>query len=136
MGIMYDEKKYGEYLNVILNYNLGSKYLLFMLYILMPIIAFFMDGFETWYSSGSVNLFLFTETFIFCEAIVSIIIVIRFLRDYVLKRKFLPDRTNIQKVKKSITYIKMCQEKAKSKDRKYNAALEKVLNRNNDILNI
>ncbi len=134
MGINVDDNEYIKYLSIILNNGIGSKYLLFLLYLLMPMIAFLIDGLESWFSSGTINYFLFTETFIFCEIIVTITIVLRFLRDCILHKRILPDRSNTPKVKKAIMYIRKRQEKNASKDSNYIMALESVLTRNYDIL--
>jgi hypothetical protein len=129
------DEMYKKEIRFILNHKVGKYNRIYSLYLVMPFLYPLYDSLLANRFSDGLQVFpsSFTELFII-EAGVSIVLFIRLIRDSILKRKLYPNKFDKHKLEFAINMISKKMIKADGCDEVYCNSLNKIKQRNIDLL--
>lgn len=134
MGRLSSENKYHNDLKRILNHRVGSPYSLVSMFLAGPFIIPLYDSLGNGIINGLRILPTLNE-FVVIEIIASIILFIRVLRDYFLKKKIYPIGNDKELFVKAVDKLDKLRKKNIKNNHEYENAINNLIDRNNEILN-
>ncbi|XMB72161.1 hypothetical protein RJI07_08635 [Mycoplasmatota bacterium WC30] len=134
MGRLDRENKYQNDIRRILNYRVGNPYNLLCLFIFGPFLIPLYDTLGNGIISG-LRILPTLEEFLVIETIAVIILILRVLRDYFLRKKIFPIDNEKNRYIIAIKKLESLKKKEKKETYEYDEAIYRLIERNNEILN-